>query len=637
LNKSKDIYGGEIKYVQHLVMCDIQFRLKVETTGILKNNKKKRLEYINLLANILSHIDDEIIMAQKFCSIEHKLYALSLKHQLTLSNLFKSTTSVFGELFYKGEKILSKNDHMLRINKIKINKNQLEIDGLFQTPLPPKYWNLSLNLGKQTILLNPKCVNVRATSILDDTLENSYYFKQKLELDNNNNKGLFTLKIGDMIFRLKIRFIKGQSSQFLCSENKIFLFKTKYFKILKNSFRKRFKLNTLYFLRLLKRKKIKVLIFRLAYLFLKTFKRKEIWIFSDRLNSGGDNGEILFEYATKQMNNSRKYFLINKISPDRSRIKKYGKVLDFNTIRYKLIFLLADKIISSQATNDNLNPFGKHRRYYYDLYNFDFIFLQHGVMSHDLSWWLNKPAKNIDLFITSTKPEHESILNYEYLYEPEEVVLTGLPRFDRLQNNTENEILIMPTWRSNLALPRNEYGLREKNPAFKESDYYYFYNSLINNTKLVENLKELGYKVVLHLHPEFIQYAEDFDENSESRVDREVCNYSKAFSKGCLLVTDYSSTVFDFAYLRKPVIYSQFDRETFYQNHNFTQTYLDFERDGFGPVCYDLENTVNTIIEMLKNRCKLGEKYKNRIEETFKYDDRNNSKRVYEAIRELDR
>jgi CDP-glycerol glycerophosphotransferase (TagB/SpsB family) len=64
---------------------------------------------------------------------------------------------------------------------------------------------------------------------------------------------------------------------------------------------------------------------------------------------------------------------------------------------------------------------------------------------------------------------------------------------------------------------------------------------------------------------------------------------------------------------------------------------LDFERDGFGPVCYDLENTVNTIIEMLKNRCKLGEKYKNRIEETFKYDDRNNSKRVYEAIRELDR
>jgi CDP-glycerol glycerophosphotransferase (TagB/SpsB family) len=529
---------------------------------------------------------------------------------------------------------MTKNDHLLYINQIKINEDKLEIDGLFKTPLPRKYWDLSLKLGKNGFSLEPKPVKVRATSILDETLDNSYYFRHQLKLDDNI-KGRFTLRVGNMVFRLKIRFIKGQSSQFICRGNKILLFKAKYFKILNDSKNNRVKFNTIYLLRLFKQKKFKVLIIRLSYLFLKIFKRKEIWVFSDRLNSGGDNGEVLFEYATKQNDKVKKYFLINKISPDRSRIKKIGKVLDPNTIRYKLIFLLADKIISSQATDDNLNPFGKHRKYYYDLYNFDFIFLQHGVMSHDLSWWLNKPAKNIRLFITSTIPEYNSILEYEYLYEPEEVILTGLPRFDKLTNNTKKKILIMPTWRNNLALPRDKYGLRKRNPKFKESNYYKYYNSLINHPKLIEKAKKLGYEITLHLHPEFIQYANDFNENSISRVDKKVCNYSKAFSEGCLLVTDYSSTVFDFAYLRKPVIYTQFDRREFYSNHNFTQTYLDFEEDGFGPVCYDIDSTVNTIIDVLDNNCKLEDKYRNRIENTFRYNDRNNCERVYEAIRNI--
>ena len=36
-------------------------------------------------------------------------------------------------------------------------------------------------------------------------------------------------------------------------------------------------------------------------------------------------------------------------------------------------------------------------------------------------------------------------------------------------------------------------------------------------------------------------------------------DYSDMLTKASLMVTDYSSLSFDFAYLKKPVIYAQFD------------------------------------------------------------------------------
>ena len=48
------------------------------------------------------------------------------------------------------------------------------------------------------------------------------------------------------------------------------------------------------------------------------------------------------------------------------------------------------------------------------------------------------------------------------------------------------------------------------------------------------------------------------------------------------MVTDYASVAFDFARLGKPVVYTQFDRGIFVQNHISEPGYFDHERDGFG-------------------------------------------------------
>ena len=93
---------------------------------------------------------------------------------------------------------------------------------------------------------------------------------------------------------------------------------------------------------------------------------------------------------------------------------------------------------------------------------------------------------------------------------------------------------------------------------------------------------------------------------------------------------------FDFAYLRKPIVYSQFDKESFFDgNHICDQGYFEYDRDGFGPACYDYETTLQAIINYIKKDCKIEDKYLERINNFYAYHDTNNCKRVYDEILKL--
>ena len=95
--------------------------------------------------------------------------------------------------------------------------------------------------------------------------------------------------------------------------------------------------------------------------------------------------------------------------------------------------------------------------------------------------------------------------------------------------------------------------------------------------------------------------------------------------------------VFDFAYLRKPILYFQFDFERFFGGEHIggRKGYFDYEQDGFGEVEYDLESLVDRIIAYMENNCRLKDEYRKRIDDFFAFGDQNNSRRVYEKIKEL--
>ena len=112
-------------------------------------------------------------------------------------------------------------------------------------------------------------------------------------------------------------------------------------------------------------------------------------------------------------------------------------------------------------------------------------------------------------------------------------------------------------------------------------------------------------------------------------------SYREVFAQSCLIVTDYSSAVFDFVYLKKPIVYCQFDKERFDQEHTNKKGYFDYEKDGFGEVAYDLEQTVELITDYLKSGCVMKDKYQQRADSFFAFHDKENCKRVQNQILKL--
>ncbi len=380
---------------------------------------------------------------------------------------------------------------------------------------------------------------------------------------------------------------------------------------------------------------------RLACLLLSPFKMKPLWLVSDRLMFAGDNGEAFFRYLRKEHRHDiRAVFVLKQESIDYGRMREIGPVVDALSFRHKLMHLLCDRNISASADDTIMNPFHGYSAPYRDLeYGNKFVFLQHGVIKDDLSDWLHRYRKNLGGFVTSAKPEYDSILSGDYGYSQREVWLTGLPRFDLLYHDEKRIVTLIPTWRKYIMSGQDgATGLWILEDNFETTAFYRFYHDLLNHQRLLDAVEACGYRLSWFPHPNLRVCTELLKPDPRVLTWTPETLHRDVYAQSELVVTDYSSAVFDFAYLRKPVLYCQFDREEFYQGeHVYTEGYFDYQRDGFGEVEEDLERLVDRIIEYLDRKCMLKQRYRERIDRFFAFNDKENCKRVYEKTKSMER
>lgn len=359
---------------------------------------------------------------------------------------------------------------------------------------------------------------------------------------------------------------------------------------------------------------------------------KPIWILMDRDDQAGDNAEFLYEYVQKKHINQEIYFVINKDSPDWIRLKnKNFNLIGHGTQRHKEFLEQCSLLISSQC-GFIIEPFEGLNS------NYKRVFLQHGVIKDNLSSWLNNVKT--DLMITSTVDEYESIVNdhTQYVFGKNEVKLTGLPRFDSLYKNrmsSSRNVLIMFTWRKEVtgSFLNNEKSVREFNDSFKETYYYKAINSFLNNSYLRYLSEIYKFEFLLCPHPNMEPYLKLFDIPDFVKVAGNNESIHDLINKSAMVITDYSSIAFDFAYQNKPVAYYQFDKENFFNGeHTYTEGYFNYANDGFGPVEIEEEYFIARLEEILANDCKPTDLYAKRIDNTFEHRDDSNCKRVFEAI-----
>lgn len=363
--------------------------------------------------------------------------------------------------------------------------------------------------------------------------------------------------------------------------------------------------------------------------------RRDLWLVCDNGIEASDNGFCLFEYICKNHPEQDCVFAVYKTSTDYENVRKTGKTVKYGSFLHWVLYLTARVNISSQKSGKP-NYAVCYLLEVYGILKNTRVFLQHGVILTDIDFLYYKNTK-MSMFVTSTYREWEYV-NERYGYPQGVVKLLGLPRFDRLHDFkiVPKQILIMPTWRDWLgtnALAKNPERDREN---FCQSEYFKYWSNLIKSEKLKQICESYGCTVMFCPHRDTQRFITCFESDNPYLT---VCSYpqynvQELMKSSAFMITDYSSVQIDFAYMKKPLAYFQFDYERFSREH-YKKGYFDYNDDGFGPVFNDESSLLDYIESMAENNFENTELYLSRHKDFFTLYDTDNCKRNFDAIKEM--
>ena len=369
------------------------------------------------------------------------------------------------------------------------------------------------------------------------------------------------------------------------------------------------------------------------------FSKKNIWMFFDKIYKGGDSAEYLYKYTCDMMKEKKgpdkAYYLLDKDSSDYARLREEGyKPLKRGSFLHRLVFLNADMMIVTNSTVFAFNDYYmENSRYIRGIPDFHTVCVQHGLSVQKIALAQQRLRDNTRLYFCASKYEIDNLSHPVYDYNGYDALkLTGVPRYDGLVDESKKQIMISPTWRmqSAVRVTKNEGVERDYNPYFKETPYFKVYNSLINDSRLISAAEQYGYRISYVLHPIVSPQAEDFDKNDYVDIIPSVgdMSYEKMFRESSLMVTDYSGIQFDFAYMRKPLVYYHPEElEAHYEEGSF-----HYDTMAFGEIVKRKDELINLLIEYMKDGCHMKELYRRRADDFFEFDDHENCHRIFDEI-----
>lgn len=361
----------------------------------------------------------------------------------------------------------------------------------------------------------------------------------------------------------------------------------------------------------------------LAFIF---FGKRKLWLISEVDFDARDNGYHFFKYLRKNHKEINVYYLIGKKNHNYEIVKKLGKTLEPFSYKHMLIFIAAKMKISTMI--HGCSPSYYITKYFLIKHHGTGknVALKHGIFKNLHPNYFNYNA-HLDLICCGAKPEYEFI-NKNFGYKNGVALYTGLARFDALHNlEAKKEIFIMPTWRRWLDGISND-------EEFKKSDYFINWNKLLESETFIKLARDNNLKIYFYVHPKlnrFIRSFSNLDKNIILLNSKNGDDIQKNLKDSSILITDFSSVFFDFAYMKKPAIYYQFDEEKYYSSH-YIKAYFDYRDNAFGPVCTNYNEVIDSLMDICRNNLKIKTKYLSRSNDFFPLYDNKNCERIYNAI-----
>ena len=315
--------------------------------------------------------------------------------------------------------------------------------------------------------------------------------------------------------------------------------------------------------------------------------------------------EIYNEYCNK-------FYYCNSII----LVNKYNYVINGDFLEKYLTIFLKLKAVISGAEYYSLNNL------FYNIDYITYISVGHGISL--LKYFLYYPYNYYGnrIYNKILLPPSEIIISKakECGWNIKDIIKINLPRWDRYSNITENSFI----FKENEKITRNSIFVMftwrqiKKN---KKISYYYLNNifNLITNHKLIITLKNRNFTLYFSFHHKQRNFENKFKFNNIIKYIYEN-DISNVLSKTNLVVSDFSSIIFDLICRKKPYIIFIPDAndpniKKIY-DHQYYEIIKSMKKDSFFKnKFFEVNEVINKIIYYINNNFKLEKKLEKFYEE----------------------
>ncbi|MDQ0185711.1 CDP-glycerol glycerophosphotransferase [Cytobacillus kochii] len=211
-----------------------------------------------------------------------------------------------------------------------------------------------------------------------------------------------------------------------------------------------------------------------------------------------------------------------------------------------------------------------------------------------------------------------------------QIIESGYPRNDIL--NLGNEEDTIKRIKLKLNIPLNKKVILYA-PTWRDNEYHqvgmYRFNLKLDLQSLKESLGD-EYVILLRMH---YLIAENIDITSYKPFVYDVSTYEdirELYLISDLLITDYSSVFFDYANLRRPMLFYVYDIESY--RDQLRGFYFDFEKYAPGPLVKETEQLIEEIKILEKNNFKLPLYFDEFYNRFCSLEEGKSSKKVVETV-----
>ena len=361
-------------------------------------------------------------------------------------------------------------------------------------------------------------------------------------------------------------------------------------------------------------------------------KHPDLWIVSEDKMEARDNGYWFFKYVCENHPEQECVYAISSKSMDYDKIRKIGQTVEYGSLKHWIMYLSSTKKISSQKSG-NPNAAIFYFLEVYDLIKDNRIFLQHGVIINELKW-LYYDVTKMNRFICGAYPEYEFITK-TFGYPKGNVVYTGLARYDGLHDaKPERIVLIMPTWREWIADEDHRLKEYEGTTEIPKTNYFLKWNAFLQDKRLKEIAEKFHVKFIFFPHRNMQKYMRFFPSSNTwlQVMSAKDIDIQALLKKSALMITDYSSVFTDFLYMKKPVVFYQFDYDMF-RKGQYGEGYFDYRNNPFANSFPDADGVILEITKILRRDFQVSKEFLEAHKFFFPKYDTSNCERIYNVVK----